>query len=194
MSKLQELNNLRFFSEKDNFGGLANMDRQYLRILDIARYVIKQACIIHCGYSPSSSAHVRYSVHKENPCRASDEHYSNKTVQSYKINSLDLERLHLNLDKLVLHQKKRTILEIILLQKLSGIKRIGVYPFGKPRTYFHTDIVKTGNTDFWIGLHVDGLLKRLKVIFPKYEQDINSLYDKIKKDGESKKILYIYPK
>lgn len=182
---------LRYFSDSDNFGGIKNMDKEFLCMLDIARHAIRQACIVHCGYD-TTPGHVETSRHFALPCDASDFHYSTK-IQKYKVEAEEMEQMHKNLDRLILKQVPRTIFEIMIIHRLAGIKRIGIYPFGKPRTYFHNDNTLNNKVDFWIGLQVDGIFGKLKKYFPEFQDDINALYNKFKASKKHKKIVYISP-
>lgn len=183
---------LRYFSNRDNFGGIDNMDYEFLKKLDTARHVIRQPCSIHCGFDVSP-IHVGKSRHFENPCDAADFHYI-ETLRSYKVESNELQTLHKNLDRLALCQKPRTIFEMALLLRLSGLKRIGIYPFGIPRTYFHADDSTRNHIDFWIGLSVEGIFKKLKKYLPEFKKELDSLLKKIRNKKMNKVIVYISPK
>ena len=182
---------IKHFSDKDSFGGIKNMDHEFLKSLDIAREVIRQACIIHCGYE-LAPVHVSNSRHYALPCDAADFHFSDE-IKDYKVEAKELELLHKNLDRLVLKQTSRTILESMILLKLSEVKRIGIYPFGIPRTYFHADNTLKNKIDFWIGLQVDGIFKKLKSYLPEFKDDFDALLKKIKEKRKQKTIVYISP-
>jgi len=185
------MSKLRYFSNRDNFGKIENMDNIFLKILDIARHVIRQKCIVHCGYDkdPQQSIHTKGSRHYLCPCDAVDIHYIDK-IAGYKVEADELQLLHKNLDRLALKQVPRTILEVMIIQKLSGLKRIGIYPFGVPRTYFHVDNYSESKTDFWIGLKTLKTLKDIKSQYPELSNEFDKLLNKIDKD----KTIYIYPK
>lgn len=182
----------RHFSDKDNFGGITNMDNIFLGLLDTARHVIRQSAIVHCGYD-KSGGHVSTSRHYALPCDATDLHYS-KEIKDYRIESGDISILHRTLDKIIFSKNARTILDFMIIQRLSGIKRVGIYPFGIPRTYFHLDNTAKNKIDFWIGLQVDGIFDKLKKILPEFANEFDALLNKINKVNKDKAIVYIYPK
>ena len=183
---------LRYFSNRDNFGGIENMDKAFLHEMDIARHTIRQPCIIHCGYVVTKSGHTGKSRHYYEPCDAADFHYADH-LRGYKVEAEEMQCLHKNLDHLILNQSSRTVLDILILQKLSGIKRIGIYPFGIPKTYFHADNTRKSKINFWIGLQVDGIFRKLIKYLPEFKIELESLLKKIKKSKREKVIVYISP-